>query len=85
MRHRIFYLLGILIVCFFTVNHSAYAMKIIGFGNSITQGYPYVIDIPDGARTGGYEPELERLLSQSGNIFQSRFNRIRHPTGIVMS
>ncbi|MDW7772699.1 MAG: GDSL-type esterase/lipase family protein [Desulfobulbaceae bacterium] len=34
---------------------------IIAFGDSITQGYPEVVQPPLGARVGGYEPDLEAL------------------------
>jgi len=36
---------------------------IIGFGDSITVGYPYITYNPNGARVGGYEPKLEALYS----------------------
>ena len=36
---------------------------IIGFGDSITQGVPYITEHGDGRRVGGYEPKLEVLLS----------------------
>jgi lysophospholipase L1-like esterase len=36
-----------------------------GFGDSITQGYPYISDPPNGARVGGYEPTLEALISST--------------------
>ena len=38
---------------------------IIGFGDSITQGSPYINEPGDGRRVGGYEPDLEALLGQS--------------------
>ncbi len=38
----------------------------IGFGDSITQGYPYVTDPGYGRRVGGYEPSLEALIALFG-------------------
>lgn len=32
------------------------------FGDSITQGYPYIPSPPNGTRVGGYEPALEILM-----------------------
>jgi len=43
---------------------------IIGFGDSITQGFPYVIGYGDGRRVGGYEPELEFLLDADSRPYQ---------------
>jgi lysophospholipase L1-like esterase len=44
---------------------------ILGFGDSITQGYPYITIPGDGRRVGGYEPELESNL-----IVDSRPSRV---------
>ncbi|MFZ3045037.1 MAG: hypothetical protein WA151_03915, partial [Desulfatirhabdiaceae bacterium] len=38
----------------------------IGFGDSITQGYPYITDPGYGRRVGGYEPDLEALIPVFG-------------------
>lgn len=38
----------------------------LGFGDSITQGTPYVDDEGNGRRVGGYEPELEQILGAMG-------------------
>jgi lysophospholipase L1-like esterase len=38
----------------------------IGFGDSITQGYPYITDPGYGRRVGGYEPDLEALIPAFG-------------------
>lgn len=39
---------------------------VIGFGDSITVGYPYITTEGDGQRIGGYEPVLEAALNESG-------------------
>lgn len=47
-------------------------LLILGFGDSITQGVPYILDHGDGRRVGGYEPTLETLLladSRRGNVY----------------
>ena len=57
---------------------------IIGFGDSITQGSPYITEHGNGRRVGGYEPKLEALLSNtyvlnygfSGEITSNGVNRI---------
>ncbi len=42
-------------------------LEIVGFGDSITKGTPYVEEREgDGRRIGGYEPELEALLGEEG-------------------
>lgn len=41
------------------------ARIIIGFGDSITQGTPYITEHGDGRRVGGYEPKLEALLTNT--------------------
>uniref|UniRef100_A0A7C4MLW5 SGNH hydrolase-type esterase domain-containing protein n=1 Tax=Desulfatirhabdium butyrativorans TaxID=340467 RepID=A0A7C4MLW5_9BACT len=43
---------------------------IIGFGDSITLGYPYVNGSGDGQRIGGYEPKLETLLIANAGSWQ---------------
>ena len=46
--------------------NSANGEVVVGFGDSITQGYPYIRQHGNGQRIGGYEPELERLFDQNG-------------------
>lgn len=44
-------------------NYNAYGLALIGFGDSITKGTPYVDGREgNGRRVGGYEPELEKLI-----------------------
>ena len=44
------------------------AYVIVGFGDSIAKGTPYVEENEgDGRRVGGFEPELERLLEAAGD------------------
>jgi len=50
-------------ICLFNFSESAYCQSIIAFGDSITQGYPYVLEPGKGRRIGGYEPYLESLLN----------------------
>ena len=38
----------------------------VAFGDSITQGVPFISQPPNGRRIGGYEPELERLFNEIG-------------------
>ncbi len=38
---------------------------IVGFGDSITKGYPDMEEDGNGRRVGGYEPTLEQLLDES--------------------
>lgn len=55
-------LIGLL--CF---QHTAFAIeKVVGIGDSITAGWPYVTTDQDGSRVGGYEPPLEKMLIASG-------------------
>jgi lysophospholipase L1-like esterase len=51
-------------------SHGVYGETIIGFGDSITKGWPYVIYSPNGGRVGGYEPTLETLLNNIGKPSQ---------------
>jgi len=43
---------------------------VIGFGDSITAGWPFITYYPNGARVGGYEPKLEALLAGCGTPAQ---------------
>ncbi len=55
-------LIGIL--CF---QHTAFAIeKVVGFGDSITAGWPDVTTDQEGSSVGGYEPPLEKMLIASG-------------------
>lgn len=42
------------------------AYQILTIGDSITKGWPYVLENPWGDRTGGYQPYLENYLSNDG-------------------
>lgn len=55
-------------ICLSVVSHHSPANgeTIIGFGDSITKGWPYIMNNPNGARVGGYEPTLETLLGNIG-------------------
>jgi lysophospholipase L1-like esterase len=46
-------------------SNAATNQVIVGFGDSITQGVPYIWDFGDGRRVGGYEPKLEVLLNEN--------------------
>ena len=46
---------------------SAQTIKIVGFGDSITNGWPYYKSPGNGARWGGYEPTLESRLVAAGH------------------
>lgn len=55
-----------LLTPFFNIGHVS-SFEIIGFGDSITKGTPYVEEKEgNGRRVGGYEPELESLLNSGG-------------------
>jgi len=45
-------------------------LLIKAFGDSITQGYPYITEHGDGRRVGGYEPKLETLLNNASRPSQ---------------
>jgi lysophospholipase L1-like esterase len=44
------------------------AEDILGFGDSITQGFPFIKNAQDGSTQGGYEPVLSGLLASVGRI-----------------
>lgn len=57
----------IISTCLIIGSYDAYGLEIIGFGDSITKGTPYVEGTGGkGRRVGGYEPELEELLNNAG-------------------
>jgi len=60
----------VLLVVFFNFLFKVYYVQgdeIVGFGDSITKGTPYVDGKHgNGRRVGGYEPELESLLNSEG-------------------
>jgi lysophospholipase L1-like esterase len=43
---------------------------VLGFGDSITVGYPYITSEGNGQRIGGYEPTLEAYLNSAGGSWQ---------------
>ena len=53
-------------LCFLLTAPGAAAFVLVGIGDSITQGVPYIQYIPNGARVGGYEPPLEELYAGKG-------------------
>ena len=67
-RHYFQYCIMIFVFLFIaTWLNIAHAIDIIGFGDSIAQGWPYVTRPVNGRRTGGYEPKLERLFADAGH------------------
>lgn len=53
----------LVVICFSAANSGAAerSREFIAFGDSITQGVPETGPPPNGARIGGYEPDLEKL------------------------
>ena len=58
---------SILLVLVFFQDTAFAVEKIVGMGDSITAGWPYITSFQDGSRVGGYEPVLENMLIQSGH------------------
>ncbi len=59
-------LIVILLMLVFFQDTAFAVQKIVGMGDSITAGWPYVTNDENGSRVGGYEPPLENMLIQSG-------------------
>lgn len=57
---------GIAGLCLLLTVQGADALVLVGFGDSITQGVPYINYVPNGDRVGGYEPPLEALYGAGG-------------------
>ncbi|MGW8193944.1 MAG: SGNH/GDSL hydrolase family protein [Desulforhopalus sp.] len=58
-------LLGFLLIFGNDIVEAAPA-KVIGFGDSITTGWPYITSDQNGSTVGGYEPTLNALLNGAG-------------------
>jgi lysophospholipase L1-like esterase len=46
----------------FITSYAEFPDTVIGFGDSVTQGYPYIMEPGDGRRVGGYQTRLEELI-----------------------
>lgn len=59
-----------LLLCITLLPSSGYGKGLIAFGDSITQGVPYLTAPSNGARNGGYEPFLEEFFLAIGHEHQ---------------
>ncbi len=60
------------LICSFVIAGTSQAARdkvIIGFGDSITEGFWEITDHTQGARVGGYEPDLEALTDEINNHY----------------
>ena len=70
MKRRYRYCICLQFFVFFLLIHAGICAAsgeiITAFGDSITQGYPYILEPGNGRRVGGYEPELEAFFNEIG-------------------
>lgn len=60
-----FFVLGVFLIGGIDVSLAA-STKVIGFGDSITAGWPYITSDQNASTVGGYEPALRTLLIDAG-------------------